>query len=630
MRITVLGKSPSWQDAGGACSGYLVEEGGTCRAARLRQRRVLASCAATATTSTSTRSCISHLHADHFLDLVPFSYALTYAPRQQPVPVDRWPGTDSPARPRLLRAARRARDVPPRRRRVGQRRPDRERVRPRRVRRRRDARGRAAARSLPARCPHFIRDVRDRASRSTNGGGRFTFGADCRPTDDARRVRARHRPADDRGDAAAPGARRRARPPHARARRASTRARARRRAARAHPHLRRARRAVGARARPRRAFGGPVEVAARGRRLRRLSAAAVARRLERVRCAMSRERDLFANFERMRREMDELFGDVFERAALAPRSAAASRPRVDVFYAGDPPRAVVTPSWPASTPTSSASRSRAASCVIAGQRRPADAEGRVYQQLEIEHGPFRRAIQLGADVVAEEARGDLRGRHPARRAAARAAASARTRSVPIEVAREPTDDAERRDRRSPAATSGARGRGRRRRASCPATLPVLPLRETVPFPDTLTPLAVGQERSVQLVNDVLAGNRMLVMVAVARTPSSRTPGPDDLYDVGVVGVDRAHAQGARRDAAHPRPGRPARADRRAGSRETPYLVAEIDELPDVVERVARARRRSCATSSRRSSQIVEAGALPARGAAARGRQRRRPGRARAT
>jgi ribonuclease BN (tRNA processing enzyme) len=45
---------------------------------------------------------VSHLHADHFLDLVPFSYALTYAPRQQPVPVDRWPGTDSPACPKLF------------------------------------------------------------------------------------------------------------------------------------------------------------------------------------------------------------------------------------------------------------------------------------------------------------------------------------------------------------------------------------------------------------------------------------------------------------------------------------------------------------------------------------------------
>jgi ribonuclease BN (tRNA processing enzyme) len=44
---------------------------------------------------------VSHLHADHFLDLIPFSYALTYAPRQQPVPVAGWPGTSDPARPVL-------------------------------------------------------------------------------------------------------------------------------------------------------------------------------------------------------------------------------------------------------------------------------------------------------------------------------------------------------------------------------------------------------------------------------------------------------------------------------------------------------------------------------------------------
>ncbi len=57
----------------------------------------------------------------------------------------------------------------------------------------------------------------------------------------------------------------------------------------------------------------------------------------------------------------------------------------------------------------------------------------------------------------------------------------------------------------------------------PARLPVLPLRETVPLPDTLMPLVVGQERSVQLVNDVLAGNRLLVMVA-SREPDDETPG----------------------------------------------------------------------------------------------------------
>ena len=66
-------------------------------------------------------------------------------------------------------------------------------------------------------------------------------------------------------------------------------------------------------------------------------------------------------------------------------------------------------------------------------------------------------------------------------------------------------------------------------------LPVLPLRDTVTFPDTLTPLAVGQERSIQLVNDVLAGDRMLVMVG-SRTPRRSRPRPDQLYRVGVVGT----------------------------------------------------------------------------------------------
>lgn len=109
MRLTVLGKSPSWQDAGGACSGYLVEEDSTSVLvdcgngvfAKLRERIDYVDVDAVV---------ISHLHADHFLDLVPYSYALTYAPRQQPVPVDRWPGTDCPACP-VLHAPPGARDL---------------------------------------------------------------------------------------------------------------------------------------------------------------------------------------------------------------------------------------------------------------------------------------------------------------------------------------------------------------------------------------------------------------------------------------------------------------------------------------------------------------------------------------
>ena len=55
---------------------------------------------------------------------------------------------------------------------------------------------------------------------------------------------------------------------------------------------------------------------------------------------MAQERDLFANFERMRREMDELFGDVLDRG-LSPRRRGGFSPAVDVYYATDPPRAVV-------------------------------------------------------------------------------------------------------------------------------------------------------------------------------------------------------------------------------------------------------------------------------------------------
>ena len=100
MQVTVLGKSPSWQDASGACSGYLAQAHGAS---------VLLDCG-NGVFSKLRRICdyvdidavvITHMHADHFLDLVPFSYALRYAPRQQPVPVAGWPGTSHPARPRL-------------------------------------------------------------------------------------------------------------------------------------------------------------------------------------------------------------------------------------------------------------------------------------------------------------------------------------------------------------------------------------------------------------------------------------------------------------------------------------------------------------------------------------------------
>jgi len=115
----------------------------------------------------------------------------------------------------------------------------------------------------------------------------------------------------------------------------------------------------------------------------------------------------------------------------------------------------------------------------------------------------------------------------------------------------------------------------------PDALPVLPLRETVTYPETLTPLAVGQERSIKLVNDVLSGNRLLAMVA-SKDPANDAPGPDDLYDVGVAGsVARMMKM----------PDGTLRILVQGGERvritdyvtEQPYLVARIEPVPDVVE-----------------------------------------------
>ncbi len=116
------------------------------------------------------------------------------------------------------------------------------------------------------------------------------------------------------------------------------------------------------------------------------------------------ERDLFANFERMRREMDELFGDVFDRG-LAPRRRGGFVPAVDVYYVGNPPRAVVRADLAGIDPSHVELEIRGRELILGGQRvAPAAGQERLYQQLEIEYGPFRRIVALGADVDAERAR----------------------------------------------------------------------------------------------------------------------------------------------------------------------------------------------------------------------------------
>jgi ribonuclease BN (tRNA processing enzyme) len=171
--ITILGKSPSWQDADGACSGYLVEEAGVrllleCGNGvfgKLRGRCDYASLDAVV---------ISHLHADHFLDLVPFSYALTYGPRRlrddQPKPVLYAPKgaretfrrvVGAWGREDLVEGAFDLREYVP------------------------DDVVHVGPLSLRFRVvPHFVQSHAVEITSTADGAGRFTFGADSAPSDE--------------------------------------------------------------------------------------------------------------------------------------------------------------------------------------------------------------------------------------------------------------------------------------------------------------------------------------------------------------------------------------------------------------------------------------------------------------
>ena len=115
----------------------------------------------------------------------------------------------------------------------------------------------------------------------------------------------------------------------------------------------------------------------------------------------------------------------------------------------------------------------------------------------------------------------------------------------------------------------------------PSELRVLPLKDTVVFPDSVLPLAIGQERSVRLVDDVVSGNRLLALVA-SKDADIETPGWDDLHEVGAAAVVqkmlrvpdgslRILVQGIRRIRLIDK------------LQDEPYLVGRFIEVPDVYE-----------------------------------------------
>jgi HSP20 family protein len=121
---------------------------------------------------------------------------------------------------------------------------------------------------------------------------------------------------------------------------------------------------------------------------------------------MSSQRDPFADFARMRREMDELLGDFWDQAGNRQRrQVVAFVPRVDVYYCGEdaPQKAVVKVELPGIELEAVNLEVRGRTLAISGERPVRDTEGRTYQQVELPSGPFRRVVELSVDVNAEQA-----------------------------------------------------------------------------------------------------------------------------------------------------------------------------------------------------------------------------------
>ncbi len=115
----------------------------------------------------------------------------------------------------------------------------------------------------------------------------------------------------------------------------------------------------------------------------------------------------------------------------------------------------------------------------------------------------------------------------------------------------------------------------------PGILPVLPLKDVVVYPFAVQPLGVGQERSIRLIDDVMRGNRLVVLVAQISADMD-SAGPDDIFRTGTLsrigrmfrmpdGTIQIAVQGLER------------VEIGEFTQEKPYLMAHVTPKPDVQE-----------------------------------------------
>jgi HSP20 family protein len=106
--------------------------------------------------------------------------------------------------------------------------------------------------------------------------------------------------------------------------------------------------------------------------------------------------------DKLHEEIEELFADLWQ----VPRFTGLRRgfrPNVDSFHTDDPHQLTVIAELPGVDPLSLSIVVGERTLVLAGERTRPKVDGCVYQQMEIEYGPFQRQVRLPEDVDPERA-----------------------------------------------------------------------------------------------------------------------------------------------------------------------------------------------------------------------------------
>jgi HSP20 family protein len=112
------------------------------------------------------------------------------------------------------------------------------------------------------------------------------------------------------------------------------------------------------------------------------------------------------DIDKLQEEIEELFADLWQ----VPRFSGIRhgfRPNVDCFHTDDPHLLTVLVELPAVDPESVQIVAGDRVLLISGERKRPKVTGRVYQQMEIESGPFERQVRLVEDIDPQRARASL-------------------------------------------------------------------------------------------------------------------------------------------------------------------------------------------------------------------------------